>query len=323
MRIFFARFPGANNPCQGEPKRGTSDEGSCVLSTPLFTRFGLVVMTSIYDWVMKDDDEMQGWQRAAGPMVFLIGMAVCVLSIWVTGNEIGEISCRFRLSYSPGNGAFAIWSVLFPWHFVSVFVQFLANFYPESLYSARFEANLLMGLAWVASGAWVAFFTSAKEPDSAFNLGFAALALLVAMATAFSAVFLEQGFRETANAAQILSVSVPFSLLAAWLAVAASISIGIFLKSVGPGAGDLECVREPGSREPLVPEPSSWLEASAPLWVSLCVAIIALVQFDIVVVLPIAWAVVFMKDSLFRTASLTILSIGEVAVLVMFVSSRT
>jgi len=152
MRIFFARFPGANNPCQGEPKRGTSDEGSCVLSTPLFTRFGLVVMTSIYDWVMKDDDEMQGWQRAAGPMVFLIGMAVCVLSIWVTGNEIGEISCRFRLSYSPGNGAFAIWSVLFPWHFVSVFVQFLANFYPESLYSARFEANLLMGLAWVASG---------------------------------------------------------------------------------------------------------------------------------------------------------------------------
>ena len=290
-------------------------------------------MTSVYDWVMDDKDELVGWQKAAGPTVYLLGMAVCVGFIWSTGNVIGDVSCRFRLSYSPRNGAFGIWGVLFPWHFASIFFQFLTNLSPETFYAAKFESNVLMAIAWAASGIWTFFFTTADSPDPAAGLGFAAFFLIVAATSAFSAVFLENGFGTNASTAQIFIVSIPFSLLASWLVVAASISVGVFVKSMnfvnGTNSSTTEitapaCQRDPANpSEPLIPPPEGWIDLLVPLVLALAISAATISQSDLVLALPIIWAISFMRLDAVKVVSIAVLIVCTIVAWVRFFMTRT
>jgi hypothetical protein len=274
---------------------------------------------------MDEKDELEGWQRAVGPTVYLLGMAVCVGFIWITGNVIGDVSCRYRLSYSPRNGAFGIWGVIFPWHFASIFFQFLANIAPNTFYASKFETNVMIGISWAASGVWTFFFSTSDSPDPSAGLGFAAFFLLVAAVSAFSAVFLEGGFQPGASVAQILTCSIPFSILAAWLTVAASINMGVFVKSVNISSSESPptCERDPvNTNEPLIPEPESWVDLLLPAFLAVAISAVAISQSDLVLTLPVFWAIFFMRQDLVKQISMGVLVASTIAAVVRFFVTR-
>jgi len=280
--------------------------------------------SAAYKWVMEDSDSFAGWENVGGPVVLLIGLGLSVLGNWLYGGMIGDVSCRYRLSYSPRNGAFIIWSVVYPYMTASVFFQFLYSFDSNSFYVARFWSNLLLFVAWTASGAWTFFFGTGDSPNPEVGLGFATFFLLLAAITALSAVFVEQGFRADASWTRILTVSIPFSLYAGWLIVAASINVGIFVTiSLNSTDTTALCERDPNSRsEPLIPDPRGWVEASLPLVLAVGVSIISITQLDFVLVLPVIWAIVFMKKRVIEYIAIAVGCLSLAVSIVLFYQSR-
>ena len=276
-------------------------------------------------WVMNETNSWVGWRLVAGPILYLTGMAICVIVIWITGNQIGDISCRYRLSYSPRNGAFSIWGLIFPYSFASIFFQLIRGFNPETFYVASFEANVLMGVSWATSGAWVFFFGTTDSPNPENGLGFAAFFLLLGSMSSMFSVLWEQGYRPDAKLIQVITVSIPFSLYAGWLIVAASINLGIFFKvaSTSNSTQTLTCVRDPENpSESLIPDPESTFDLVLPIVLACVVSAVAISQMDFVLPLPVFWAICFMKLNGIKIASIVILAVSSVASLVLFLVSR-
>ena len=272
--------------------------------------------SGVYKWLMEDSDSFVGWENVGGPVVLGLGLGLSILANWLYGGMIGDVSCRYRLSYSPRNGAFSIWGVVYPWMFVSVFCQFLYSFDSNSFYVARFWSNLLLFVAWTASAAWTFFFGNGDSPNPEVGLGFATFFLLLAAITALSAVFVEQGFRADASWTRILTVSIPFSLYAGWLIVAASINVGIFVTiSLNSTDATALCKRD-------IPDPRGWVDASLPLVLAVVVSIISIAQFDFILVLPIIWAVIFMKKRTIEYIAIAFGCLSLVVSIVLFYQSR-
>lgn len=276
-------------------------------------------MSAFYHWVMTDESPFLGWQTVGGPLVLLVGIASTIVVGWLTGRIIGDVSCRWTLSYSPKNGAFGIWSIIYPWHFACILLQFFYSFDATSFYVAKFESNLLVGLAWASSSAWIFFFGLADSPDPAMGLGLAAFFLLVAALCCTSAVLTENGFAKQASAVQILSTSVPFSILASWLCVAASLSIGIFVEST---RREPLCARDPaGSGQPVIPDPAG-LDRWVPLGLAAVISVLSLWQFNFVLPLPVIWAIAFMKTDTVKLVSIVLLAFSCLASVILFVNAR-
>lgn len=206
--------------------------------------------------------------------------------------------------------------------FASVLFQFLNSFDAATFYVAKFESNVLMSVAWASSGAWVFFFGLSDSPDPSMGLGFAAFFLLLASITALSAVFTEQGFRKEATLVQIFTISAPFSIYAAWLTVAASLSIGVFFKSTSNATQPL-CERDPSSpAEPLIPDPEGLIDTLIPLIVAVFVSVIAVTQYDPAILLPVLWAICFMKLDSVKIASIVLLLVVCVVTAVLMYNAR-
>lgn len=277
-----------------------------------------------YKWIMEDTNSFAGWESVGGPVVLLVGLGLSILGNWLYGGMIGDVSCRYRLSYSPKNGAFGIWGVIYPYMIASILFQFLYSYDSNSFYVARFWSNLLLFVAWTASGAWTFFFGVADSPNPEVGLGFAAFFLLLAAITALSAVFVEQGFRADASWTRILTVSIPFSLYAGWLIVAASINVGIFVTiSLNSNDTIALCERDPGNQaEPLIPDPRGWVDASLPLVLAAVVSVLSITQFDFVLILPIIWAISFMKPDNVKIVSIIVACLSLIVSIVLFYQSR-
>jgi hypothetical protein len=275
-------------------------------------------------WVMEETNSWVGWRLTAGPILNLTGMAICVIVIWITGNQVGDVSCRYRLSYSPKNGAFSIWGLIFAWSFASIFFQLIRGFNPETFYVARFESNMLMGVSWATSAAWVFFFGTTDSPNPENGLGFAAFFLLLGSISSMFSVLWEQGYRSDAKLVQVLTVSIPFSLYAGWLIVAASINVGIFFKvSNANSTQPLTCVRDPENpSEPLIPDPESVFDLVLPIVLACVVSAVAITQMDFVLPLPLFWAICFMKLNGIKIASIVVLAISSVVSFVLFLVAR-
>lgn len=279
-----------------------------------------VNMSSIADSVemaLVDSNMWNSWERVGGPVLLLTGLGVCVIVLWITGNMVGDVSCSYRLSYSPGNGAFSIWGIIFPWFFVSVFFQLIYNFDMVSFYVAKFESNVMMCIAWISSGMWSFFFGLKDSPDPSSGIGFATFFLVLAATSALTAVFVENGFQKTSSVGQILTVSIPFSIYASWLCVAASINIGIFVKSTSTTP---LCERNDNG-EPIIPDAVGF-ETYVPILLSIMISVVGISRQDFIVTLPLVWAIAFMKLDAWKIASLVVLTLSFGTSCFLFFRSR-
>lgn len=250
------------------------------------------------DW-LDEPDSWRGWQEVLGPVLLLLACGSSVLTNVAWGRTIGDVSCGWKLGYSPDNKAITIWGPIYLLMFFSIVFQLLYQLDASRWSVASLEANALIAGAWGFCGLWTYFFTLADSRNLNDGLGLAALFLVMAAGCALTAVVVERSWQMT-NWVQILTIGVPFSLLAGWLVLAASLSVGVAIAaeqrppdSCGEDGGFLE-----------VREIEVW-ERVAPIFVATFVGILAIWLGDPVLLVPVAWGIFWMRNNV-RTAPLAL-----------------
>ena len=303
----------------------------------------LGISDRIEEALYASTDVWKGWENGIGPIVNVIGLTVCVLVLALVRSDIYELSCKYAVSYSPRNGIFGIWILIFTWSFVSVMCQFLHAFFPIELYVAKFATNAFVCGAWIFSALWVVFFTRVSLLNPVYGVGGAAACLLLAASCGVSAELYEDGFSHNSTAAQIGIVSAPNSVFAGWLAVAASVNVGLFVNSLVQPAERLPLCQvqqrsREGSREgsrrgrrgsaavakqtSWIPNARSCIEASVPLLLVAFVSAFAVWRRDFVVGLPLLGALFFLKENVVRTISIVVSAVGWIVAVSLFVVQK-
>jgi hypothetical protein len=238
---------------------------------------------------------MNSSEVIAGTSVLLAGFLACIGLLSMsreTGkgqrSSIGDVSCAFKLSFSPEGPAFWIWSFIFVSTFLSIVYQFQTSASLETQAAALLPSNLLMGSAWLFAGLWSYFFTRRE-------LAAAAVCLVLVTTLSTTATFLEEGFAVYKGVPHLLLVCLPFSVFAGWTLLAASLSIGIYFKSqqVLLAKADVQI------GECKVPQPN-YSEEFIPLALALLGIGIAAVRQDAFFVLPVAWGLFWIDRSNFK-----------------------
>lgn len=250
------------------------------------------------DW-LDEPDSWRGCQDVLGPVLLLLAASSSVLTNALWGKTIGDVSCGWKLGYSPGNEAFSIWGPIYLLMFCSVLCQLLYQLDASRWSVASLEANALIAGAWVFCGLWTYFFSLADSRNLNDGIGLAAVFLVVAAGCALTAVITERSWQMT-NWVQILTVGLPFSLLAGWLVLAASLSVGVAIASDNRPPNS--CGEDGDFLELRAVE--TW-ERVAPIVVAVFVGGLAIWLGDPVLVMPVAWGVAWMPVSV-RTAPFVI-----------------
>jgi len=88
-----------------------------------------------------------------GPLFTLACLLVSVASSSFFGRNIGEISCRYRLDYSPNGRAFGIWGIIYTGCVVVCVVE-ITGLVPV----LSSEVFFLWGGCWLFCSLWVPLF---------------------------------------------------------------------------------------------------------------------------------------------------------------------
>lgn len=241
------------------------------------------------DWFDDERDRWAGWEQVFGPSALVVTAGFSVLANVAWGRMIGDVACGWRLSYSPRGPAFSIWGVIYLWTFCSVLFQFLTNMNADMWYCPAFGVNVLVSVAWLACCAWIYFFSLADSSKVKDGLGWAAWLLVVAAMCAGAAVLWESSWLSK-DATRILTVGVPLSLFGGWLALAASLSVGVFLASE---TRPPDCTADDDVVEVRTPTTA---EAWAPIALGILISSAAVGVADPVYVLPFCWGSFFMSE---------------------------
>ena len=310
-----------------EGREGMEAQGRPEVALRLST---MGIAERVRDVLYATTDVWVGWEKSAGPVVNLLGLTVCVLSLFVFRQNIYWLSCKYSVSYSPSNGIFAIWGIIFLASGFSIVQQMLYDANPSTFYVAKFETNALIACAWVCSGAWCGFFRVVHSSAQSAVLGVAASLLVAASGCGVAAEATEGAFLANSTAPRVLFVGVPNSIFSGWLVVAASVGIGIFVNSTLDATDDdLRCEPKNGMgrrgrrRGFVAPDARSCVERYAPLMVSVPVAVFAGLRRNFVFPLPLLAALLAMRRDWVKVASMAVAGAGAATGAAVFVSERT
>jgi hypothetical protein len=259
-----------------------------------------------------------GFEVAFGPWWVLAGFVWGI--VMNVGRRIGDISCAWRLSYSPAGPAFGIWGVIYLWTFASIVLQ-LAHGYLAPTYIGEPQSNYLIGGAWALVGVWGRVFGVGADEDKPGTIGVAASVLAAATLLAVTAVAVEQSWR-SGNVAKIVGVGVPYALFAGWLAVATVLNASIAYVAATT-APDTRCTRG-RYKDRLLTEPiesSAW-SRYVPLSVAVAVSIVAFLMPDPVLVVPVLWGIYNMRRTLQNWVAMEVLVVTCVATSVQVATER-
>lgn len=258
-----------------------------------------------------------------GPWWFLGGF---VFGVALNVNRmIGDVSCAWRVSYSPRGPAFGIWGVIYLWTFASIVLQLLHG-YTAPTYIGEPQSNYLIGGAWALTGVWGQTFGRGDDGDRPGFIGLAAFVLIASAMLALGAVGIEQSWRSQ-DVWRTLGVGVPYSLFAGWLTVAATVNVGIAVMAVTTPP-DPRCRRDAYGDRPYdrlleseavdTRAASSWV----PLGVAVAVSIGSFLFPDPVLVLPALWGIYFMQRHLKNWIAMEVLVVTCAASAVQVATAR-
>lgn len=284
---------------------------------------------------LEPRNSWNNWSEVWGPTALLFGLGFSMFCNAFYGRNIGDVSCRYRVVFSPRRQAFGIWALIYTYFATSVFLQFLWSASNEIFPNAGIYANSLVTSAWVLAGAWVIFFARLQR------LVLAALTLVAAAGLALASIVVQKGWDMSeasggTRAMQVVALAVPNALFAGWLCVAAGLSVAIALEARGePTLGRWElleceeqsdtCAEVEGGREGggEGADQDNRIGAALPLLCSAgVVAGVAVATRDPLLLLPAAWALLWQKRwcSASSAALAMLLVVGQVVVLVrMFI----
>lgn len=247
------------------------------------------------------------FRTVAGPMAVFIGISLSVCANYSFGSQIGDVACRWRVSYSPSGRAFGIWALIYTWNLVSCVYQ-LSNALCECTYASLPWTNLLIAGAWGFCGLWVCIFGDIKNRlNPQLGLVVSTLVIVAATMLAVGAAMLERGWQQP-RADRILLVQIPVSLFAGWLLAATSISFGTTVLSLSTEPS-LRCSRRASywtfNRETY--EDSSSCASFVPITLAVAVSMLAMIIPDPVLPIPLVWAIVNMRGHVKNWAAILLL----------------
>ncbi len=238
-----------------------------------------------------------------------VAVIASIVSNFMYGRGIGDVSCKYTLSFSPSSPAFGMWFPIYTGAIVSTVTQIVAYDFDHAIF-AKGWTLFLYSLAWGMAALWTPVFA---QNTGRFLIA-ASVLLCLTSACATLATAIENPWSDVGNStatadswpnggkeAKRWLVGMPISLLAGWTLVAATLSVGIAWKA-NDGIPDEPCesprVREGYSiRDPL-PDPKYGAHVSyVPLFLSFAVGLLAFAIVDPIYPLPVAWAVSWMRPS--------------------------
>ena len=225
----------------------------------------------------------------------LIGLLAAVLMSIISnkwyGRGIGDVSCKYRLSFSPSSPAFGIWALIYAFAFFTALAQ-LYSYWANIEFFANKTAINLYTASWVCATLWTPVFTA----DNKIALIVAAALLVSTASLALSASIVQNGWARATvdDTLKPWFIDTAFSLLAGWATVAAVLSVGIAWK-----ANDSEpdmCDFYPHRGNILTPPFSRRFEFPL-VFIAVSVSTISVWNYDPIMPLPVAWAIFFTRPN--------------------------
>lgn len=255
-----------------------------------------------------------GWSTMMAPWMVLAALATSIVCQWASGREIGNVACAWRTSYSPSGAVFAIWSVIYVWTIVSVFMQaIICPMWTAQDCTAEEWNSYLLAWSWALCGLWIVVFGNpsvGSGGERRTGIVLAAFVLVSAAVAALGAVCGEAAWRSH-RPGFIAHTAVPSSLFAGWLCVAATLNVGVAWRAVRVPP-DPQCLRDRGMYTTRVAadpidrhSAASWV----PLGISVVISIAAILVPDPILPVPPFVAILFMKGHLKNWLALELLAV--------------
>jgi len=251
------------------------------------------------------DDRMR---TVVGPVGVLAALVVSVAFNAAYGRQLGDVTCRWRLPYSPDRRVFRIWTVIYLWFAFSAASQ-LAGAIERETYAAQPWTNTMVAYSWVLCGAWTVFFSGAANADRAVGVALAAFVLASAAFCALGAVAVERSWHAP-SAWRVLGVGVPYSLFAGWLCVAAVLNAGTAARALRRRAAS-DCAPRASYSTWVAAEPEETVgfDSWVPLSLAVLVSIGAFLLQDPVLPVPALIGTAFTKGHLKNWMALELLAL--------------
>lgn len=222
-----------------------------------------------------------------------VAVVLSMVSNCLYGRGIGDVSCKYTLSFSPSSPAFGIWLLIYVGAVVSSMAQLVAYDFDEIIF-AKGWTLFFYALAWGLATLWTPVFAQNTGP---FLIA-AAVLLCGTAACATLATAIENPWSDGVQEVKRWLIGLPISLLAGWTLVAATLSVFIALKA-NDRVPDEPCdaPRERNSYSILDPLSDMPGGSYTPLLLSLAVSLLSFLIVDPVYPLPVAWAIAWMRPS--------------------------
>tara|TARA_B110000046_G_C12971987_1_gene389338 strand:- start:457 stop:1215 length:759 start_codon:yes stop_codon:yes gene_type:complete len=229
----------------------------------------------------------------------------CALSIASNvffGATLGNVSCKYHLTYSPSTEAFAIWSVIYLLGFITIFSQWAS----DNLMLADPYANLFYSVAWLSAAIWTPIFVTDKKCSHIL----AAFVLCVCGGCALTAAVIEHSWQRGVEERRRWYIGAPFSMLAGWTLCAAAISIGIAKQANGNNTPHTDCTSERRGYNMFNTNINTESYSYAPFFLATIATILSSILPDPILPIPVMWCIFHMKSSYLNCAGFLLLTAG-------------
>jgi hypothetical protein len=271
--------------------RGTTavEKNSSVALTPSIPSTALLRWE--FYWISADPQSAGMTDPLPLEIPLLLGLAATVILSVVSnglyGRGIGDVSCKYRLDFSPSAPAFGIWALIYGGAVATATVQLTSSSSTTPVFAKK-DSITLYALAWLFAALWTPVFTR----QTGLMLILAAALLCATAALSLSAAIIENGWEDPLETPlKPWLISAPISLLAGWTTVASALSIGIAYKA-NDNDPDV-CEFYPRNMNILTSTANPGRIELAPLLIALVVGAIALRVSDPILPMPVAWAIFF------------------------------
>ena len=249
-----------------------------------------------------------------------IATMMSVISNFLYGRGVGDISCMYQLKYSPSREAFAVWALIYATCGVTIAGQYIAHDVGDPIFASD-GGNAFYAMAWLCAAFWTPLFTT----NTPFAHLCASLVLCLCSTLALTATAFENAWGPGGDERRRWVICMPFALLAGWTLTAAALSVGIAWLAYNAESDDEPCSENYRSGLRLLSWPSTWTHPPhwLPIGLAVGVGYSCVVAREPIVPLPVAWGIFWMPPTVPNAAAFLILVGASVWVFVLVYTNST
>ena len=218
--------------------------------------------------------------------IVFVCIATSTISNFAFGSNIGKVSCKYHLSYSPSSEAFSVWILIYSTALLSVAAQLFKIKNSEIGYLS----NILFASAWLAAAVWTPTFVQ----DEIWSHIVAALILVLCAGCALGAVLVMPEFAET-----LWLNRFAFSIFAGWTLTASILSLGIAYSAIRSNGTECDSDQKNDGEISVIP-----------MILAFVVSVLSIITNDPFLPLAPTWGIIFMQPNHLNWIGIASLSVS-------------